>query len=142
VEIGRQDIDAVGPQRIERAMGQVQDPRHAEDEGEPHRQHGVDRADDGAIDKDLNQVASAAQFCASHGGLIILPVATLFGHTTSRLPSACHCTKSSLTKPGPSLTSCRSSNWTRPRVPTKSVFSSSLITLSISVLLARATASA
>ena len=61
---------------------------------------------------------SSSQLLASHGGLIILPVANSFGQTTMRSPLACHCTNSSLTKPGPSFTSCVSSNCTRPRTPT------------------------
>src|SRR5262249_38811023 len=59
-----------------------------------------------------------SQFAASHGGLIILPVTSSFGQTTMRSPSACHCTNSKFTKPGPFFTSCVSSNCTRPRTPT------------------------
>ena len=62
VRVRRETVDEVGAERVEGAVRQIENPRHAEDEGEPHRQHGVDRADYGAIDDDLDQGRSGGQF--------------------------------------------------------------------------------
>src|SRR5581483_9610363 len=140
MRVGGQRVHAVGAERVERAMGEVEDAGDAEHQREADREQRVDRADDGAINQDLQHGGSPGhrnyeprlrsnaearrvswsgdQLLAIQGGLIILPVANSFGHTTTRSPFACHCTNSSLTKPGPSLTSWESSNCTRPRTPT------------------------
>jgi hypothetical protein len=52
-----EDVGRIGAERIERAMGQVEDPGDAEDQRKADRQHGVDRARDGAVNQDFKHTA-------------------------------------------------------------------------------------
>src|SRR5213078_3901788 len=78
----------------------------------------------------------------SHGGSMNLPLDLSFGHTTTRSPFCCHWTIIGVTKPWPYLTSWFSSKTSCPPVAGMLVFSSSLMTASTCVVLARATAAA
>jgi len=53
VEVNSQHIRRVGPKAVEGTMRQVQNACHAEDKGETHRQHGVDRARDGTVHENV-----------------------------------------------------------------------------------------
>ena len=76
-------------ERIEAAMGEVQDPGDAEDEREADGEERVDRARHGAVEEDLEH---AARYFLAIAGKTNLPSARSFGQTMARFPPSCHCT--------------------------------------------------
>ena len=69
LQLRREKIGAVGAERVERAVGQVQDPGHAENQREPYREHGVDGAAHRADDQDFEQCSPRCSLSAASGGL-------------------------------------------------------------------------
>ena len=72
--------------------------------------------------------------------MIMLPLRSSLGHSTTRWPLGCHWANKRLTYLPPALTSCVSSNSICPATPWMEVFSNSLMIASVFMLPARAMA--